>query len=152
MKTKQAVIDPEVLSVIIEQKIAAGSTYDGAVPADAVDTFVPFFDDADGIWKHGKPDETTFEGIHGGLFELQHKQPLVVHQILADLGTSLAYTISLVTSAGDVPLYTGTNRYIVYGDLHWRLAKGEKIKVVVAAGTAAMWLRVYARLEQAVRD
>jgi len=152
MLTKQNQIDPDVLSTIIEQRIAAGSTYDGVVPADAVENFVPFYDDTLGIWRLGKPNESTFEGTHGGLFVMDHKQPLVLEQVLADLGTSLAYTLSLVTTSGTIPIATGTSRYIAYNDsnLRWRFQKGEKIKLVVAAGTAAMWARIYLRSEQAI--
>jgi|MudIll2142460700_1097286.scaffolds.fasta_scaffold00003_121 hypothetical protein len=152
MLIKQTQIDPDVLSTIIEQRVAAGSTYDGIAPADAVEDFVPFYDDDLGIWRLGKPDESTFEGTHGGLFVMAHKQPMVLEQVLADLGTSLAYTLSIVTTSGTIPIATGTSRYIAYSDnsLRWRFQKGEKIKLVVAAGTAAMWARIYTRAEQAV--
>lgn len=148
MLIKQTKIEPELLHSVIEQKIAAGSTYDGGLPADAVEDFVPFYDDATGIWRMGKPDESTFEGTKGGLFVTAHTQPLILDQVLADFGTALAYTLSIVTTAGEIPILTGTTRYLVVGNIRWRYQQSEKLKLVVAAGSAAMWARMYLRSAQ----
>lgn len=148
MLIKQTNIDPDLLTIAIEQKIAAGSTYDGALPADAIENFVPFYDDASGIWRMGKPDESTFEGTKGGLFVTAHNQPMILEQVFADLGASLAYTISIVTNAGEIPIATGTSRYIAIGNVRWRFQQSEKVKLVVAAGAAAMWARMYLRSAQ----
>jgi hypothetical protein len=148
MLIKQAKIEPDLLHTVVEQKIAAGSTYDGALPADAIENFTPFYDDATGIWRMGKPDGSTFEGIHGGLFVTAHTQPMILDQVLADFGTSLAYTLFIVTSAGEIRLLTGTTRYLVVGNVRWRYQQSEKLKLVVAAGTAAMWARMYLRSAQ----
>ena len=146
-------IFPHVISSVIEQKIAAGEDFDGTEPALTGTLFVPYCESADNIYRMKHPTiPATDEGDAGGLFAFAQDQVLVIEQILADLGTSLAWSISLVTAAGDVPLWAATSRYItlINMDVKARLVRGESLKLVTAGGTVAMWARVYARHEQAV--
>lgn len=149
---KQTEIDPDLLTTVIEQQVDAGSDFDGAAPADATENFVPYYDEDDGVFRWGKPDGTTFVGTHGGLFDMTHKQPIVLEQLFADFGGSVTWNIYIVTARGDVLIKTGTGQYLAYGngELRWRMQRHEKVKVTTSGGSAAMWLRIYVRSEQAI--
>lgn len=146
----QTTIEPENISTIVEQHMAAGNDFNGAAPADATELFLPYYHNTDGIIHYKKPDETTAEGLSGGLFTFHHTQPIIIQQIYADFGASIAYTLQLQTSAGALILDTNTTRYLVKPDIRWRLAKGETLQLLTTGGTVAMWARCYARLEQAL--
>jgi hypothetical protein len=162
---RQADVLAQTIPTTVEQKMLAGTTpFNGAAPALSTEpvgarTFVPFVSTVDGIARMKNPggvlgasDPGTLDaGDAGGLFEFANKQPIQVERIMADFGASVAYTLTLVTSAGDLVLSTGTVRYLVLLTANTNvlpmLNPGEKLKLV-AAGTAAQWARVVVSLEQ----
>ena len=146
-------IFPQVVTSVIEQKIAAGNDFDGTEPALGAAIFLPYCDSKDNIYRMKHPTiPATDEGDAGGLFTFAHDQVVVIEQIFADFGTSVSWTINIVTSAGDMPVWTGTGQHaiVVSMDSRARIVRGEALKLVTSGATNAMWARVYARLEQAI--
>lgn len=144
-------------SIMVEQRIKAGSQFDEAKPSLSTEPageqdFVPFFSDADGIFRMMNPGPTTPEatlpeGNHGGLFEFSHKQPVLIDHIMADLGTSIAYEVYLVTALSKFQIAAATSRYLwVKHDNKVILFPGEKISIKTTGATVAMWARVLGRL------
>lgn len=160
--TKASDIEIDTITKTIEQRIAAGSQFDGAVPSLSTlgageRDFVPFWDKDDGVYRWKNPGPLTTpgsvaEGDHGGLWDMGHEQPVWLMQFLADLGTSITWTLQLVLKDGStVTLATNTSRYITlfFGTSRLTWNAHEKLKLVTSGATVAMWARAYVRLEQA---
>lgn len=155
-------IDAGMITITIEQRIKSGSQFDGVAPSLSTEPagerdFVPFFDTEDGVFRLKNPGPTTTpgtldEGDHGGLFSFSHTQPCGVMQFLADLGSSITWTLNLVLKDGKtIVLHTDTGRYITlipYGDHRVIINPKEKLQLVTSGATVAMWARAYVRLEQ----
>jgi hypothetical protein len=79
-----------VMPVGIQQKITAGSQFNGAASTSVQSV-------QNGMTKFATDTK-------GGLFNFEQNEPIVVQQILANLGTSIAYQVSIVSldSAGVV--------------------------------------------------
>jgi len=160
MVETQLPIDFDLLTKTIEQRIAAGSQFDGAIPSLSTEPagerdFVSFYDPVDGVFRMKNPGPTATpgsisQGDHGGLFTFTHKKAIWLSQFFADLGTSIAWTLALVTSTGDEIQITGTtSRYIA---LHFfqhatLINPGEKLKLVTSGASGAMVARAYLSLE-----
>jgi len=155
-------VEVDTITKTIEQRIAAGAQFDGAVPSLSTlgvgeQDFVPFFDLADGVFRMKNPGPltppgTVAAGDHGGLWILPHEQPIWMMQFFADLGTSQAWTLQVVLKDGStVTVATATNRYItlLFGTYRLMLNPHERLKLITTTATAAMWARAYMRLEQA---
>jgi len=154
-------IEVDMITKTIEQRIAAGSQFDGALPSLSTlgageRDFVPFFDLADGVFRMKNPGPltasgTVAEGDHGGLWVLPHAQPIWMMQFLADLGTSQVWTLQIVLKdGGTVTVATATGRYVAVAfSPRFVLNPHEKLKLITTAATNAMWARAYVRLEQA---
>jgi hypothetical protein len=160
MVETQLPIDFDLLTKTIEQRIALGSQFDGAIPslsslAVGQRDFVSFYDPADGVFRMKNPGPLTTpgsvsQGDHGGLFTFTHKKGIWLSQFFADLGSSIAWTLALVTSTGDEIQITGaTSRYVVLHFFQYAtlINPGEKLKFVTSGATAAMVARAYLSLE-----
>lgn len=137
----------------VEQKFAANLAITGVVPSLAGEAFTPYMGEADGILRYKQHDDTSKdEADLGGLFTFVYKQPAILEQVLMDLGASVAWTVSIVTSAGSWQVDAGTGRYIVLLPRSI-IMPGETIKVTAAAPGAGnkSWVRVYVRTDQARR-
>lgn len=155
-------VEVGMISITVEQRIRASSQFDGLDPSLSTEPagerdFVPFFDTDDGVFRLKNPGPTTpagtiAEGNHGGLFSFSHTQPCGVMQFLADLGSSITWTLQLVLKDGKtIVLHTDTGRYITlipYGEHRLIINPTEKVQLITTAATAAMWARMYVRLEQ----
>lgn len=161
---RQNTVEPEVIPLTVEQKMAASSPFNGAIPSLSTEPagardFVPFVSTVDGIFRMKNPGGvlgaadpgTITAGDAGGLFIFNHKQPVKVERILADFGASVAYSLSLITTAGTIPIDSGTIRYLVILTENLNklpmLNPGDQLQII-AAGTAAQWARVSVSLEQ----
>lgn len=159
MQIKQLTLDDEQICRAIEQKFASGTALAGVVPTLSSEPageqdFVPFVNTDDGIIRMKNPGPTTPEGTldeadGGGLFSLDHKQPTVLEHVYAYLGTAdVAWTVGVVTSAGEFQLGAGTGKKIELSP-RMNIMPGEKVKVTCAAPTGAPWVRIYIRSDQA---
>jgi hypothetical protein len=85
----------------------------------------------------------------GGLFTFAHLQPALLEWVMMDLGASVAYTVSIVTSAGDWQVASGTSQFVILTP-RAPLMPGENIKVTFAAPGVGNkgWVRVYVRSDQ----
>jgi hypothetical protein len=148
-ENKQNVIVIETIPKAIEQRVAVGSSFNGAVPALASVEFIPYGSDVDGVIRMKHPNTGVAEGDEGGLFVFDHKQPIAIEAVFADLGASMTWAVALVTALGELELLTGTDQYIKnYGhDKAFIVMPGEKVKVT-GDTAAAGWVRVYAKLAQ----
>jgi hypothetical protein len=146
----QSSIPVEVVTRSLEQKFANNIAKTGIAPELGANPFAPFYETDDGITRYKQADNPTIvEADDGGLFTLGHDQPAVLEWVLMDLGASVAYTVSIVTSAGDWTVDTGTARYVVVKPTA-PLMPGENVKVVAAApGAVKSWIRIYVRSDQA---
>ena len=147
----QSEVQIEVVSETLEQKFAANVAITGVAPSLAGSSFTTWYDSADGIMRYKQADDVTKdEADLGGLFSLSHDQPGILEQVLMDLGASVAYTVSVVTTAGTWQVAAGTGQYVVLLP-RIILNPGEDIKITAAtpgAGKKA-WIRVYLRSDQA---
>lgn len=150
---EQTSIDIEVIVKALEQKFGANIAVTGIAPALSGNAFTPHYGEADGILRYkesGTP--ANDEADVGGLFTLAHKQPGVLEWVMLDLGASVAYTVHIVTSAGDWEVASGTGQYVILTP-RAPLMPGENIKVTAAAPGAGKksWMRIYVRSDQARR-
>jgi hypothetical protein len=149
---EQTTVNVEMITKTLEQKFAANIAKTGVAPSLAAAPFTPHHSEDDGILRYkesGTP--ANDEADAGGLFTLDHQQPAVLEWVMMDLGASVAYTISIVTTAGAWEVASGTDRYVVVKPTA-PLMPGEAVKIVAAApGAVKSWVRVYVRLDQARR-
>lgn len=147
-ENKQTEVDITVISRALEQKFA-NVAVTGVAPSLAAATFEPYASDVDGILRYKQHDTpANDEADLGGLFTLHHLQPAVLEQVLMDLSSSVLWTVSIVTSAGEWQVGTGTDRYIVLLPRSI-IMPGENIKVTCAKPTGKPWMRIYVRSDQA---
>jgi hypothetical protein len=156
----QPTIDIEVIVKAIEQKFAVNVAKAGIAPTLSTQPvgerdFVPFVSDVDGITRMKNPGATTDppgtldEADDGGLFVLNHLQPGVLEWVMMDLGDVEAYTVSIVTSAGDWEVDSGTAQFVVLKPTA-PIMPGESVKIVAAdPGANKSWMRIYVRSDQA---
>ncbi|MBU1891239.1 hypothetical protein KJ782_07215 [Patescibacteria group bacterium] len=158
---RQSKVEVQQTLTTLEQAIGAGGALNGAAPALSTEPagardFVPFHSTVDGVIRMmnsgdavgATPEGTINEGDTGGLFDFEHARPVVIKQLMADFGASVAYTISVVTTLGTFSIATGTAQYVLlcYNvDKLPILERGDKIKVV-SAGTLAQIVRVSAAI------
>ena len=140
-------------SLGIVQRIASGEDFTGTAAGLSTADFVPVFDRETGIIHYKDTvDGVVLEGDRGGLFTFGHQTPIEITQVLADFGASIAWALSIVTADGfTIPVEGDTARYVHYTPpSRLLLHPGDRLKVTTAAGSAAMWLRISVRNEQAV--
>lgn len=123
--------------VVIEQRIAAGSDWDGTTP-----TTTPSYA-AKGI-------KAFPEDVAGGLFEFDFTSYFLieVQQISVDFGGVGTKSIVVRRAAGpDVPIFSSTDPLettVLITD-KFQLATDEKIVILSTAAAAAMYARIIAR-------
>jgi hypothetical protein len=146
----QTSIKIEVITKALEQKFASNIAKTGIAPELGANAFAPFYTTEDGITRYKQAtNPSVVEADDGGLFTLGHDQPAMLEWVLADLGASVAYTVSIVTSAGDWEVDSGTARY-VFIHPSAPIMPGENVKVVAATpGAIKSWIRIYVRSDQA---
>jgi len=155
---RQTSIEEEQICKAVEQKFATGTAITGVAPSLSTQPvgekdFVPFVSTVDGITRMKNPGPTAAPGSldaadAGGLFVLQNTQPLILEHIYAYLGTAdVAWTASVVTSAGSFQLDAGTGKKIEISP-KMDIMPGETIKVTCATPTGAPWIRIYIRSDQ----
>lgn len=151
----QSIPEPNTAAIFIEQRIAAGSQFDGNAPALAAVKFVPWADEYDQVFRYALPTNVaTKEGDHGGLFEFECAAPVSLEEVLADFGTAVAWTLAIVTRSGPVIVIDSatSSRYLVHTEVHrLHLARGDKIRIITTGATAAMWARIALTLNQGMR-
>lgn len=148
---KQIEVDIPVLTLALEQKFGDNVAATGVAPSLGGEPFSPYMSDADGIYRYKQHDNpANDEADLGGLFTLHHRQPGVLEWIMMDLGASVAYTVAIITSAGEWQVAAGTAQYVVL-DTRAPIMPGENIKITFAAPGASKkaWVRVYLRSDQA---
>jgi len=150
--TLQPNITPYSIIQCVEQRIVAGSEFDGTAPRLATVAFAPFFDDTDGIIRMKQSTvPANVEGDQGGLFTFTTDRPMVITNILGNLGSSIAWTLSLVTVLGTAKaaqIDGATGRYINHlANQRFTLFPGEQVQFTTTGASAAMWLRVYFRTQ-----
>lgn len=148
---KQAEVDIAVLTLALELKMAANLAMTGVVPSLSAEAFEPYFSDVDGVLRYKQHDTpANDEADLGGLFTFAHKQPGLLEWVMMDLGASVAYTVAIVTSAGEWQVAAGTSQYVILTP-RAPLMPGETIKVTAAAPGAGnkAWVRLYLRSDQA---
>jgi hypothetical protein len=141
----------------IDQKFVAGVSLGGVKPSLSSQPlgeqdFVPFVDEADGIVTMMNPGPTAPEGTldeadAGGLFELTHKQPVVLDQVVGKLGAAVSWVVNIVTKNGDVPIGSATNAQILIIE-PYLLMPGEHVKITCATAAQKSWIRIYIRSDQ----
>lgn len=146
-------IHPGSTVACYEQRIAAGNQFDGNAPELSATPFLLWFDSTNGIVKSGNAAGSVFAGDKGGLFSFAHKQPIVIDQVLGDLGAVVTYTIGMTNETDTAVFYNDTSRYVRLFTEQDKaiLMPGESLQFITTGASTAMWLRVYARLLQCIR-
>lgn len=147
----QTDVDIEVITKALEQKFGDNIAATGVAPSLAAQPFSPHHSEADGILRYKETDTpANDEADLGGLFTFAHKQPALLEWVMMDLGASVAYTVNIVTSAGDWQVAAGTSQYVILTP-RAPLMPGENVKITAAAPGAGKksWARVYVRSDQA---
>ena len=147
----QEEIQIQVIVEAVEQKFAANVAITGIAPALAPNPFTPYYNTADGILRYKQADDVTKdEADEGGLFTLANMQPGILEWLMMDLGASVAYTVAIVTSAGEWQVDAGTAQYVIINPKA-PIMPGETVKVTAAAPGAGKksWVRIYLRSDQA---
>lgn len=148
---KQTSVDIDVITQALEQKFGDNIAATGVAPELSGEAFSPYTSETDGIIRYKQHDTpANDEADAGGLFELAHTQPGILEWVMMDLGASVAYTISIVTSSGDWQVAAATEQYVLVTP-RAPLMPGENIKVTFAAPGAGKkaWMRAYVRSDQA---
>ncbi len=148
---KQTSIDIPVITLALEQKFAANIAVTGVAPSLASEAFDPYFGTDDGILRYKQHDDPTKdEADLGGLFTLAHEQPGILEWVIMDLGDVEAYTVSIVTSAGEWQVDADTSRYVILTP-RAPIMPGENVKITAATPGAGKksWMRIYLRSDQA---
>lgn len=153
------------LTTALVQKMLGAANFNGLAPANntqpvAERPFVTFNEKTTGEHVFSNPGPTTAEGTllgtDGGLFVFNHKQPIVIEQLLAVFGGTTNYALTIVTPYGEVALASETGVTsaligLVSTDPNWRpiLMPGDMLKLVTSGGTVNnAVVRINVRLEQ----
>jgi hypothetical protein len=147
---EQTDVDIEVITKALEQKFGDNIAATGVAPSLSGEAFTPHHSEADGILRYKEPAvPANDEADLGGLFTFAHLQPALLEWVMMDLGASVAYTVSIVTSAGDWQVASGTSQFVILTP-RAPLMPGENIKVTFAAPGVGNkgWVRVYVRSDQ----
>ncbi len=121
--------------ITIEQKITAGSQFDGLAPTTV------YVDDVDQGLRQFPTD------VSGGLFTfaLTSLWWAEVQRIIVQFADAATADISIVSATGALSIYTfAGGGEVVITDL-FKLAPDEKIQIITTGATAAMWARVTMR-------
>jgi hypothetical protein len=126
-----------VMPVGIQQKITAGSQFNGAASTSAQTA-------ANGMTKFATD-------VKGGLFNFEQNEPIVIHQVLANLGTSIAYQVNIVNLdstgaviAGESILLASGTAASVFLTPQVVLGAGQAIQLTTTGATLAMVGTVWA--------
>jgi hypothetical protein len=121
----------------IQQLITAGSQFNGARSTSTLST-------GNGMNKYATDTK-------GGLFDFEQTEPIVVHNVMADFGGSVTYSVYIVNldaggaviSGESLLLTTGTAATLSYVS---RLTLGVKqaVQLVTSGASAAMLARAWA--------
>lgn len=154
---RQEDLDAGQITRAIDQKFATGTSLSGVKPTlssqpAGEQDFVPFVDEADGVVKMMNPGPTAPEGTldeadGGGLFELTHKQPIVLDQVVGNLSSSVNWSVAIVTKNGDIVIRSATSAQILILEPHIMMP-GEHLKVTCASPAGKPWVRIYVRSDQ----
>lgn len=161
MEIRQNTTEIDLITRAIEQRIVAGSDFDGTAPSLSTlpvgeQNFVPFYEQDDGLYRYKNPGPLTTpasvsEGDHGGLFTFATKKPIWLIQFLADFGSDIPYMLSIVLSKTNdiIPVFGLTGRYATQNFFQnaYMLHPGDRLHLVTTGGTGAMWARIYATLD-----
>jgi hypothetical protein len=114
----------------IEQKIAAGSQFNGLAPAGS-----PVL---------GNDLESYAEGVNGGLFDFAHPSPLKLVQVAIKFGGQASWSLNLVDKDSvEVEVLSGTtNTSLLEADCNIIVLQGQKLKLVTTGATTAMRARI----------
>ena len=151
-ENKQEKITVDTALRAYEHRIALGSKFDGQAQSLSGEPFAPYASEVDGVVgmkQHDTP--ANDEGDTGGLFEFEHDKPIIIEQILGNLGASMNWTLDLQTTLGDLRIDAAAGTQLVTRvghDQQFKMVPGEKLKFISTAN-AAGWLRVYARIDPA---
>ena len=149
---EQTSIDCEVITKALEQKFALSIAKTGVAPSLAAAPFTPHHAEADGILRYkesGTP--ANDEADLGGLFTLAHLQPAILSWVMMDLGASVAYVVSIVTTAGEWEVASGTGRFVIVNP-NAPIMPGENVKITAATpGAVKSWMRIYVISQQSHR-
>jgi len=126
-----------VSPVGIQQLITAGSQFNGAV-STSVQTA------GNGMTKFATD-------VKGGLFNFEQTEPIVVHNVMADFGSSIAYQVFIVNLDAAGAVISGESMLLTSGtaatlSLTTRLTLGvnQAVQVKTTTATAAMVGRCWA--------
>jgi len=122
----------------IQQLITAGSQFNGARSTSALTA-------GNGMNKYATD-------VKGGLFDFEQIEPVMVHNILADFGGSVTYTVNLINFddagaviPGETLLFTtGTGVSLNLALQHVVLGPKQAVQLITTGATAAMKARVWA--------
>jgi phosphohistidine swiveling domain-containing protein len=125
------------LPVGIQQLITAGSQFNGARSTSTLTT-------GNGMNKYATD-------VKGGLFDFEQGEPIVVHDVMADFGGSVTYSIYIVNldAAGAVIagesllVATGTAATLAYV-VPLTLGSKQAVQLITSGATAAMKARSWA--------
>jgi hypothetical protein len=152
--TKQNTVEACTAATFIEHQIAANEDFTGTAPALATVAFVKYTNDIDQVVFYADPtDDTIVQGDEGGLFTWEMAAPSSLECFYADLGSSIAWELFLVTRDGHTVKFDGaTGRYIIRTEYQrFHMARGDSIRLTTTGGTAAMWARAGFTLNQGMR-
>lgn len=152
---RQTELDVDVIPRVIEQKFATATALTGVAPTLSSEPagerdFVPFVSDVDGVTRMKNPGPTTAEGTldeadDGGLFELDHEAPVRLEHVVANLSSSVAWTIAVVTANGLEYIVAAGTGSAVLETPNITLMPGEHVQVTAGAPTGKPWVRIYVR-------
>lgn len=134
-------VDPQF--VVIEQRIAAGNDWNGAVPALAGTPLDPDYTTVKGV-------KATGEGDEGGLFEWDFTSYFLieVQQINIDFNGVVTKSVAIRRASGpDVLIFSSTDgaeSNILITD-KFQLARDETIVIESTGASTAMYARIIAR-------
>lgn len=121
----------------IQQLITAGSQFDGAKSTSVITT-------GNGMNKYATDTK-------GGLFNFEQSEPIVVHNVMADFGSSIAYQVFIVNLDATGAVISGESMLLTSGtaatlSLTSRLTLGvnQAVQIKTTTATAAMVARCWA--------
>jgi hypothetical protein len=147
-EVKQTDIPVEVITKCVEQKFGSTVALTGVLPTLAAAPFAPYVG-SDGITRMKQADTpANDEADAGGLFTLNHQQPAILEEVRIDFSSSVAYTVAIVTTAGEYTVNAGTAQFVNITPRAF-IMPGESVKVTAAGPTGKPWVRIYVRSDQA---
>ena len=125
----------------IQHQVTAGAQFTGELPTVSSPAHVVTF--ANALNKF-------VADIKGGLFDFEQEEPLRVMQYHFDLGSSIAYVLTVETYdatgtviAGESMQLLSATARIVVGTPNWALGKNQKLKLTTSGASAAMIARIH---------